>query len=415
MKSPPSGPANPRRTPQWRTHTGQEIILGPLIAKGGEGEIFAVIGHDDQVAKIYYPQERTLDRELKLQVMISRPPRDETKTAINHPSIAWPAQIIYDNGQFAGYQMPRITRAWPLIEIYNPTLRSQQANVANWGFLHHAAGNLAKAVNVLHVWRYVVGDLNESNLLVNKDALITLVDTDSLQVQDEQRRRVYYCRVGKPEFTPPELYGRRLASTERYWYHDSFGLAVLIFMILMEGNHPFTGYPRSGVSVPSLVYQDNIARGIFPYDPASGYDPPKGAPIFATLHPLLQSLFRQAFIYSRQGPAARPTARTWADALDATRPFLVGCQRNRQHVYSNHLRDCPWCEREARHSGSVAYTTSTAAPVPPQSAPTLPSFAPASSSPPTSPPTNDSAAVTVVIVIIVIVLIAALIASVATL
>lgn len=433
----PPLPVNPRRPPQWRTHTGEEILLGRQIAEGGEGEIYAIVGHDDKVAKIYHPKERTLDRELKLQVMIARPPRDETKTAINHASIAWPERIIYDNGQFAGYWMPRISGAWPLIHLYNPALRSQAANSANWRFLHHAAGNLAKAVNVLHVWRYVVGDLNESNLLVNKDGLITLVDTDSFQVRDERRRRVFYCRVGKSEFTPPELDGKPLKSTERHWYQDSFGLAVLIFMILMEGNHPFTGYPQSGVSVPSPVYKDNIARGIFPYDPASGYDPPKNAPAFATLHPLLQMLFRQAFIYSREGPAARPTARTWADALDAIRPYLVGCQRNRSHVYSNHLRECPWCEREARHasSGVQPIPASTTAPSPPVPTPLPPTPAPPpptpaapllTPAPPTQPPPaaftspprnqpaplgSDGAAAVVLIVIIIVVLIAALLSS----
>lgn len=412
MNTPPLPlPAHsPRPNARLRTHLGEELTLGPLLAKGGEGEIFAITGHDDKVAKIYYPKERTLDRELKLQVMITRPPRDDTRTTINHKSIAWPERILYDNGQFAGYWMPRIVDSWPLIEIYNPSLRSQRANATNWGFLHHAAGNLAKAVNVLHVWRYVVGDLNESNLLVNKDALLTLVDTDSFQVRDEQRQRIYCCRVGKAEFTPPELYGRPLAQTERHWYQDSFGLAVLIFMILMEGNHPFTGLPRSGVSVPSLVYQDNIARGIFPYDPASGYDPPKGAPEFAALHPNLQALFRQAFVTSREAPAARPTARDWADALDATRPSLISCHRHRNHVYSNHLWACPWCEREARHAGSAGPSVSTGAPAaaaPTPSAPT-PSAPTPTPTPGSQPPAADSEA-TIVAIVIIVIIVAALI------
>lgn len=435
MRATSTPPGAPRPAPQWRTHTGEVISLDQRIAKGGEGEIYTVVGHADQVAKIYHLKERTLDRELKLQAMITRPPRDETKTAINHASLAWPRQIIYERGQFSGYLMPRISRAWPLIEIYNPELRSQRASATNWGFLYNAASNLAKAVNVLHIWRYVVGDLNESNLLVNKNGLITMVDTDSFQVRDEPRQRIYYCRVGKPDFTPPELYNKTLASTERHWYHDSFGLAVLIFMILMEGHHPFTGHPRSGESVPSLVYQDNIARGIFPYDPASGYDPPKSAPEFSTLHPILQALFWQAFVHSQQGPAARPTARTWADALDAARPFLVSCHRNRRHIYSNHLRECPWCEREARHS--IIYSGSTAAPssssssvapaaplttpqVPP---PTIQPAPPAQATPPPAPPaatpasnqptpsSSDGVAVAVLIVILVVILIAALYAG----
>jgi DNA-binding helix-hairpin-helix protein with protein kinase domain len=368
-----SPPVKPRRPAErLRTNKGEEVSLGRRIAGGGEGNIYEIAGSGQKVAKIYHPTRRTPDREAKLKVMLVRPPRDDTQTKYNHKSIAWPERIIYSNGQFAGYWMPRITDSWPLIEIYNPSLRSQRANSSNWRFLHHAAVNLARAVNVLHIWRYVVGDLNESNLLVNKDALITLVDTDSFQVRDEASRRIYYCRVGKPEFKPPELYGRPLDRTERHWYHDSFGLAVLIFMILMEGNHPFTGLPRSGAASPSLSYEDNIGRGIFPYDPASGYLPPKNAPAFSMLHPRLQAMFMRAFVTSRQGPAARPTARDWADALDETRAYLTSCHRNRNHVYSTHLRYCPWCEREARHSGLAGQIFTMPSPTPtptPTSAP----------------------------------------------
>ena len=51
----------------------------------------------------------------------------------------------------------------------------------------------------------------------------------------------YRCPVGKPEFTPPELQGRLFAHLDRAPEHDLFGLAVLIFQLLMEGTHPFAG------------------------------------------------------------------------------------------------------------------------------------------------------------------------------
>src|SRR5712691_4689158 len=72
-------------------------------------------------------------------------------------------------------------------------------------------------------------------------ALVTLVDTDSFQVCEPHNGVVYRCPVGKPEFTPPELQGCPFAQVDRAPEHDLFGLAVLLFQLLMEGTHPFAG------------------------------------------------------------------------------------------------------------------------------------------------------------------------------
>ena len=47
----------------------------------------------------------------------------------------------------------------------------------------------------------------------------------------------YACPVAKPEYTPPELQGKHLSSIVRTPEQDAFGLGVLIFQLLMEGNH----------------------------------------------------------------------------------------------------------------------------------------------------------------------------------
>jgi formylglycine-generating enzyme required for sulfatase activity len=90
----------------------------------------------------------------------------------------------------------------------------------------------------LHARGYVVGDVNESNVLVAERSLITLVDTDSFQVRDAQTGVVYRCPVGKPEFTPPELQGRRFADVDRNPEHDQFGLAVLLASRRPSGDDP---------------------------------------------------------------------------------------------------------------------------------------------------------------------------------
>src|SRR5438105_3869599 len=83
-----------------------------------------------------------------------------------------------------------------------------------------AARNIAAAVHAVHSRGYVIGDVNESNILVTDTALATLVDTDSFQVRDPGSGVVYRCPVGKPEFTPPELQGASFGEIDRTPEHD---------------------------------------------------------------------------------------------------------------------------------------------------------------------------------------------------
>ena len=123
--------------------------------------------------------------------------------------------------------------------------------------------DLAAAVGALHLRGYVIGDVNESNILVTESALVTLVDTDSFQVRDPQTGLVYRCPVGTPQFTPPELQNKTFAHVDRMPEHDAFGLAVLIFQLLMEGAHPYAGrYTGPGDPPP---YEVRISLGHFPH------------------------------------------------------------------------------------------------------------------------------------------------------
>ncbi|MBI4492661.1 MAG: hypothetical protein HY690_07710 [Chloroflexi bacterium] len=128
-----------------------------------------------------------------------------------------------------------------LLSLYNPRDRQLTWPQFTWEYLLRAGRNLASIVAALHSRGYVVGDLNESNVVVTESALVTLVDCDTMQVVDPASGTVYRCSVGKAEYTPPELQGVDFATVDRNPYHDNFALAVLIFILLMEGVHPFAG------------------------------------------------------------------------------------------------------------------------------------------------------------------------------
>lgn len=329
-----------------RQFSGQLIAIdtNTAIASGGEGRIYPIAQDPSLVAKIYHkPTDEDAD---KLTVMFSMPP-DAPIAAPGHASIAWPLDLLHTVGgreKIVGFVMPRVNKVLPVHAFYTPKTRREQKPLFNYLYLHRTARNLAAAVNALHLRGYVIGDVNESNILVTDTALVTLVDTDSFQVRDPYTGYVYRCPVGKPEFTPPELQGLTFRDLDRAPEHDLFGLAVLIFQLLMEGTHPFSGVYLGSEEPPPL--EARIRSGHFP----SGtkripYRPMPAAPPWEMLHPQLRQMFLTCFEEGHRNPAARPDAKTWVNAIREAEDALIGCSKNTQHKYGNHLSRCPWCDR----------------------------------------------------------------------
>lgn len=339
---------------QLKRHSnGQLITLGTDLGGGGEGRIYTVLQDSSLVAKIYHANKLiTETQESKLAAMLANPP-DDPMASKGHTSIAWPVDLLWTVGekqQIVGFLMLLVKEINPIINYYNPKERRHQCPLFSYLYLHRTARNLATAVHALHEYGYVIGDVNESNILVTDTALVTLVDTDSFQVPDPVNNLVYRCPVGKPGFTPPELQGKSFALLDRTPESDCFGLAVLIFQLLMEGTHPFDG-EFTGVG-ESPFLEERIQAGHFPYGKKHvPYIPRRIAPAFEILHPTLRLLFYLCFEVGYDDPQARPNAQTWAIALEEAENALVTCSVNDQHLYGNHLSSCPWCERMAQLGG----------------------------------------------------------------
>jgi DNA-binding helix-hairpin-helix protein with protein kinase domain len=321
----------------------QEISLeGPLLGRGGEASIYAVPGRADLAAKIYHSP--TEEQAEKLAAMLAAPPVPPPSRG-EHMAIAWPVGRLLEaggEGRAIGYLMPRFENAHLIWEFYNPAARQEICPRFHHGSLLRTARNLAAALGTLHERGYVVGDLNESNVLVTPQALVTLLDVDSFQVPG--RDRVYRCRVGRPEYTPPELQGVSFADVDRSPEHDAFALAVLIFQLLMQGVHPFAGTCTRGGEPDSIPAR--IAAGFWPYDwkRASPIRPSPHAPPWFVLPPSVQECLRSCFEDGHSEPALRPGAAHWQHALEEAEHELTTCTSNPQHVHPRGLDRCPWCD-----------------------------------------------------------------------
>lgn len=328
-----------------RTVTGEILPLdnSALLGKGGEALVYRVPTDPTLVAKVWH--KPTPERAAKVEAMVRNPPLDPT-AAQHHTSIAWPSETVADaRGTVVGFLMPFVGGMRPIIDFFNPKTRRQTCPLFNHFYLHRTARNLVIALRALHERGYVVGDLNESNILVAETALVTVVDTDSFQVWDAEKGRVYRCRVGKPDFTPPELQGKTFGQFDRNVQHDLFGLSTLLFQLLMEGTHPFSGnFTGHGESPP---LEARIAAGHFPYAAGAGvpYTAKPTAPPLEMLYPALQHLFVRCFQDGHSHPSARPDTSAWQWGLEEAETALVSCWANDQHIYSGHLTECPWCRR----------------------------------------------------------------------
>jgi len=333
-----------------RLFNKQIVTLIPTGKGGGEGEIYTVLKEPHLYAKVYHSHVLTEAHVEKVTVMMKNPPND-LMAAKGHLSVAWPVDLLcpIGGGKIDGFLMPRVDGGHPLVDCYNPQDRYKNFPRFDYFCLHRAAYNLVSAVCALHNGGYVIGDVNESNILIFETGLVTLVDTDSFQVRDSNGK-CYPCPVGKPEFTPPELQGQRLRNINRTFEHDYFGLAVLIFQLLMEGWHPFDGVFQGAGDAPE--WKARIKAGHFPHGNKSvPYRPADTTPPFNILHPNLRQLFVRCFEDGHNNPKKRPNAQEWIRALQDAEKDLVACSVNAQHRYGSHLSSCPWCDRKKQLQG----------------------------------------------------------------
>jgi DNA-binding helix-hairpin-helix protein with protein kinase domain len=241
--------------------------------------------------------------------------------------------------------MTKMEGARPLHELYGTTNRRRHFPEVGWHHLVLAARNTAAAFHTVHSAGVVVGDVNQGNLLVDKQMCVRMIDCDSFQIANGQK--VYHCPVGTPHFTPPELQSLKLREVTRSVNHDRFGLAILIFHLLFVGRHPFAGrYHGPG----DLSIEKAIAERRFAFSKnkaATLVDPPPASLLLDDLPAGLAHLFELAFRGEPDSESAvRPSPMDWINQLEALMKRRKTCKFDAMHVFSAELEDCPWCRIE---------------------------------------------------------------------
>jgi DNA-binding helix-hairpin-helix protein with protein kinase domain len=321
---------------------GRRIPLGKKLGAGGEGAVYEVpVLGSDIVAKIYH-EVVSPDRQAKLRGMIKGCDESLKKIA------AWPLATLHTTAgaPTRGFLMPKVVDE-PIHHLYGPSHRKQRFPGKDWAFLVNTGRNAAAAFEAIHSHDHVIGDVNPNLVYVAANSIVKLIDCDSFQIVADGK--AYLCEVGVPHFTPPELQGHStFRGVRRTKNHDNFGLALLLFHILLMGRHPFSGVYSGSGDMP-LEKSIEQFRYAFGRNAASKkMSPPPNSVTPEILPRAVAQLFERAFTEQGAQPEGRPTPREWVAALDSLKGQLRTCGQESVHKYFGGLSTCPWCAQEQR-------------------------------------------------------------------
>ena len=181
--------------------------------------MYAVRGDPSLAVKIYHEHRRPKGPMMeKLAAMERADIRIMGEEKAKLPPLAWPQQVVKEKekNQVVGIVMPMVNRqrTVPIAHTLTPTTRKnvlvkhgtneEDFKKTRWAM----ARNLINIVRALHRAGCIIGDVNDENILTNpSNGEISIVDCDAFQVTDYDNKTIHRCKVGRAEFTAPELPG----------------------------------------------------------------------------------------------------------------------------------------------------------------------------------------------------------------
>ena len=312
--------------PTYYTATGSPVVLEKKIAAGGEGTVYHMKGQgfSNHCAKIYdftkSKPEDIKNKETKIRYMATG-----IKPSLPNANIqiCWPLELLYENKngtKFLGFIMNLAFSDSK--QLYHLTMPKHSLS-SDWDKFNRSepynivprlklCANVAVTVHSIHnTKKYVFVDLNPRNILVTSDGKISIIDTDSMQVQDGQN--IFHGPVSTPDYTPPENVDTKKNIISQTW--DSFQLSVLFYEIMM-GIHPYAGTAKPPHAEKS-TYHEKIKLGLF----VNGKNKllmavtPNPHLSYQKLPTSIQNLFVAAFDAGTQNPNNRPTAEIWGKTI----------------------------------------------------------------------------------------------------
>ena len=325
-----------------------QIELGKLINKGGAaGRIFENKNNPKTVAKIFHDRSKSATNRKKLEAMLHNIPNLPTKVknGVEYIQIAWPTAVLEDEKGFCvGYLMPKVdtSLAVSLDHFMQKAVRQKLKLSEEYSYRFLAAYNLTLMVAAMHECGHYIVDLKPSNVFVYKKTMtVVMFDCDGFSILGEHER--YPAEYVSEEYIYPE--GENLGCEDMGEEQDKFALAVMIFKLLNNGIHPFSGIPKENedmLSVQERIFQHHYAYGYWP----DLYQKPHPYSIHDFFEKSTLDMFERAFAKNKK----RPTAKEWLEHLAHLK--LKKCKKNPNHAYFT-SKGCGLCISEEKFNNQI--------------------------------------------------------------
>ena len=231
-----------------RTPDGREYILTGIIARGRKSIVYETESggkSGEYAAKIYMPEFCTVRQSEKLRLIVS--------LGLKCKGICFPVEVLQnERGEFCGCLMPRADGG--SIEELFCTAPEFARRFPDWKKTDMVllTMNILDRIKYLHDNGVIIGNLVPENIMFMSTEEIYFIDADSWQYRE------FPCPEGNVYFTPPELQGKDFRTFLRTAGNENFGVAVLVFMLMMQGLPPYASFERD-------LPEEEIKAGRFPY------------------------------------------------------------------------------------------------------------------------------------------------------
>ena len=316
-----------------------QALVGKRLGAGGEGAVYQDASRPDYVLKIMHAP--TAQSEAKARAMLAFPPAAQAGQYQGRDliQIAWPQELLTDDrGGYIGFSMRYLDMSQTVGLTVWMIPRERRLNQLSEDdrLRVHLAANLSSVTNYVNMAGHNLIDLKPLNVLAyRQDGYLCLVDCDGFCIQSNGV--AFPASAYTPDYLAPEYQVPTFKPDQCGEEQDRFALAVIVYELLDNGIHPFSGVDRANVG-QSYVLSTRIQQQRTFLDGASGLEAHK-----SSHHRFFADDTLALFLRAFTGPAdQRPSSGEWKTHLEGLARYrMKPCHANRDHW--EYGKGCPWC------------------------------------------------------------------------
>jgi hypothetical protein len=262
------------------THQWAEFLIGEIVSDtGGSSSVWQVSTETEPplLVKLYKGEMlKRLRTDAATTTRLYPLVRSRRQLSADLPFAVWPRRLVFTDadvteGNFAdkllGFTMARLDITTSLNDLVEQDKKRTRMSAGKTRHILLLVMDYLQSMHE-HPWQFMFGDMSLHNIHVSRDRnRVYFIDTDAFQYTDSETDKFFAVPGMTEGFRSPGTAERHhddpLPNT-----HDTFVMAIIIFMMLMadmdaHGAHPFSAAGHDA---------DELIDGrIFPYEDSNNY------------------------------------------------------------------------------------------------------------------------------------------------